>query len=121
MGKNLRISLLARTCHRARSDRSAGSFSWEPENVSARKPHPAADGSFTPLNGIPLSEAEVGETVQVLAVNATATDVIKYLYERGLLPGRTVNCCRCRTASRSAHVAGGMGKKLCWGYPWLSL
>jgi DtxR family Mn-dependent transcriptional regulator len=29
----------------------------------------------------------VGDTVQVLAVNATSTDVLKYLQERGLMPG----------------------------------
>jgi len=39
------------------------------------------------LNGLPLSEVAVGEKTQVLAVNATATDVLKYLYERNIVPG----------------------------------
>jgi DtxR family transcriptional regulator, Mn-dependent transcriptional regulator len=40
------------------------------------------------LDGILLSEAEVNASVRVLAVNATATDVLKYLQERNILPGR---------------------------------
>jgi DtxR family Mn-dependent transcriptional regulator len=65
-------------------------FLGDPKTCPRGNPIPAADGSFTPLNGIPLGEVAVGETVRVLAVNATATDVIKHLYERGLLPGQTV-------------------------------
>jgi hypothetical protein len=30
------------------------------------------------------------ETVKVLAVNATATDVLKYLQERNILPGQRI-------------------------------
>jgi DtxR family Mn-dependent transcriptional regulator len=62
-------------------------FLGDPKTCPRGNPIPAADGSFTPLDGIPLSEAAIGEMVQVLAVNATATDVLKYLYERGVLPG----------------------------------
>lgn len=65
-------------------------FLGNPQTCPRGNPIPAADGSFTPLNGILLSDVTVGETVHVLAVNATATDVIKHLYERGLLPGHTV-------------------------------
>jgi DtxR family Mn-dependent transcriptional regulator len=65
-------------------------FLGDPKTCPRGNPIPATDGSFTPLNGIPLSEVAVGKTVRVLAVNATATDVIKHLYERGLLPGHTV-------------------------------
>jgi len=65
-------------------------FLGDPKTCPRGNPIPAADGSFTPLSGIPLSEVEVGKTVQVLAVNATAADVIKHLYERSLLPGHTV-------------------------------
>jgi DtxR family transcriptional regulator, Mn-dependent transcriptional regulator len=65
-------------------------FLGDPKTCPRGNPIPAADGSFIPLNGIPLSEVAVGETVQVLAVNATATDVIKHLYERNLLPGHKV-------------------------------
>jgi DtxR family transcriptional regulator, Mn-dependent transcriptional regulator len=62
-------------------------FLGDPKTCPRGNPIPAADGSFTPLNGIPLSELPIGDMAQVLAVNATATDVLKYLYERGILPG----------------------------------
>lgn len=65
-------------------------FLGNPQTCPRGNPIPAADGSFTPLNGIPLSEVAMGEMVHVLAVNATATDVITHLFERGLLPGHTV-------------------------------
>jgi DtxR family transcriptional regulator, Mn-dependent transcriptional regulator len=62
-------------------------FLGDPKTCPRGNPIPAADGSFTPLNGIPLSKVAIGESLQVLAVNATATDVLKYLYERSILPG----------------------------------
>jgi DtxR family Mn-dependent transcriptional regulator len=63
-------------------------FLGHPETCPRGNPIPAKDGSFEPLDGILLSEAEVGASVRVLAVNATATDVLKYLQERNILPGR---------------------------------
>jgi DtxR family transcriptional regulator, Mn-dependent transcriptional regulator len=65
-------------------------FLGDPKTCPRGNPIPAADGSFTPLNGVPLSEVTIGEMVQVLAVTATATDVLNYLYERGILPGCTL-------------------------------
>ena len=65
-------------------------FLGDPKTCPRGNPIPAADGSFTPLNGIPLNAVSMGKTVQVLAVSATATDVLKYLYERGILPGCTL-------------------------------
>jgi DtxR family Mn-dependent transcriptional regulator len=62
-------------------------FLGNPTTCPRGNPIPAADGSYKPLNGIPLSEVAIGEQVQVLAVNATATDVLKYLFERGVIPG----------------------------------
>jgi len=62
-------------------------FLGEPKACPHGNPIYAADGSCTPLDGAPLNRVAVGETVQVLAVNATATDVLKYLQERGLMPG----------------------------------
>jgi DtxR family transcriptional regulator, Mn-dependent transcriptional regulator len=53
-------------------------------------PIPDENGDFAPLEGTALSRAEVGSTVKVLAVNATATDVLKYLQERNILPGQRV-------------------------------
>ena len=62
-------------------------FLGNPKTCPRGNPIPAADGSFVPLNGIPLNEVAVGQAVQVLAVNATAPDVLKYLFERDILPG----------------------------------
>ncbi len=65
-------------------------FLDHPQTCPRGNPIPAADGSFEPLDGITLNEAEVGATVRVLAVNATATDVLKYLQERDILPEREI-------------------------------
>ncbi|MBK9208656.1 MAG: metal-dependent transcriptional regulator [Anaerolineales bacterium] len=65
-------------------------FLGHPKTCPRGNPIPDAKGSFVPLNGIPLSDVEVGQTVRILAVNATATDVLKYLFERNLLPGHVV-------------------------------
>ena len=53
-------------------------------------PIPSADGEFTPLNGVPLREVPVGSTVRVIAVNATETEINRYLQDRSILPGREV-------------------------------
>jgi DtxR family Mn-dependent transcriptional regulator len=65
-------------------------FLGYPKTCPRGNPIPAAGGSFLPLKGVALNTVAVGETVRVLAVNATATDVLKYLFERNLLPGHTV-------------------------------
>lgn len=63
-------------------------FLGHPKTCPRGNPIPAADGSFTPLNGIPLNEVAIGKTVRVLAVRATATDVLEYLQAQNILPGR---------------------------------
>ena len=65
-------------------------FLGDPKTCPRGNPIPAADGSFKPLDAILLSEVKLGETAHVLAVNATATDVLKYLQEKNILPGRDV-------------------------------
>lgn len=65
-------------------------FLDDPKFCPRGNPIPAADGSFKPLNGILLREVPMGSTVHVLAVNATETNVLMYLQERGILPGREV-------------------------------
>jgi len=65
-------------------------FLGNPKTCPRGNPIPDEKGAFTPLNGITLSEVAVGETVTVLAVNATATDVLKYLQERNILPGQKI-------------------------------
>ena len=63
-------------------------FLGDPKFCPRGNPIPAADGSIPPLDGILLREAQIGARVRVLAVNATETDVLKYLQERNILPGR---------------------------------
>ena len=65
-------------------------FLGNPQFCPRGNPIPAADGSILPLNGILLREAPIGATVRILAVNATATDVLRYVQERNLLPGRSL-------------------------------
>jgi len=65
-------------------------FLGDPHTCPRGNPIPAADGSFTPLDGLPLSEIAPGQAVRVLAVNATATDVLRYLQEREILPGQEI-------------------------------
>ena len=62
-------------------------FLGNPKTCPRGNPIPDENGEFTPLSGSMLSETEVGKTVSVLAVNATSTDVLKYLQERNILPG----------------------------------
>ncbi len=63
-------------------------FLGHPETCPHGNPIPAADGSVASLNGIPLSEVTVGSAVRVLAIRTAAADVLKYLQERDILPGR---------------------------------
>ena len=65
-------------------------FLGDPKTCPRGNPIPAADGSFKPLDATSLSATKLGQTAQVLAVNATATDVLKYLQEKNILPGRVV-------------------------------
>jgi DtxR family Mn-dependent transcriptional regulator len=60
----------------------------DPKFCPRGNPIPSADGSFTPLNGVPLREAPAGVKVRVQAVNATETDLLRYLQDRGILPGQ---------------------------------
>lgn len=62
-------------------------FLGDPKFCPRGNPIPAADGSWIPLDGILLREAPIGARVRVMAVEATATDILKYLQERGILPG----------------------------------
>jgi len=66
------------------------SFLGNPTSCPRGNPIPDKTGAFTPLNGDTLREVEVGSTVTVLAVNATATEVLKYLQDRNILPGQTI-------------------------------
>jgi DtxR family transcriptional regulator, Mn-dependent transcriptional regulator len=65
-------------------------FLGNPKTCPRGNPIPDENGMFVPLDGIRLSEATLGQTVKVLAVNATATEVLKYLQGREILPGREI-------------------------------
>lgn len=62
-------------------------FLGNPKTCPRGNPIPAVDGSFKPLDAIPLSEVKLGQSAQIVAVNATVTDVLKYLQEKNILPG----------------------------------
>jgi DtxR family Mn-dependent transcriptional regulator len=62
-------------------------FLGDPKFCPRGNPIPAVDGSFEPLDGIILREVPVGATARVIAVNATETAALRYLQERGILPG----------------------------------
>lgn len=62
-------------------------FLGDPKFCPRGNPIPAADGTFKPLTGFPLREVPVGATVHVQAISATETDALRYLQERGILPG----------------------------------
>ena len=65
-------------------------FLGDPEFCPRGNPIPSVDGVFTPLNGVLLREAPVGSTVRVIAVNATETEINRYLQDRAVLPGQTM-------------------------------
>ncbi len=65
-------------------------FLGDPKTCPRGNPIPAADGSFIPLDAVPLSDVKLGQIAHIVAVNATATDVLKYLQEKNILPGRDV-------------------------------
>lgn len=62
-------------------------FLDDPKFCPRGNPIPAADGTFKPLTGVSLREVPLGTTVHVLAISATETDALRYLQERGILPG----------------------------------
>lgn len=65
-------------------------FLGNPTVCPRGNPIPDANGTFTPLSGRSLRKMAPGETATVRAVNATSTEVLKYLQEKGILPGQTV-------------------------------
>lgn len=65
-------------------------FLGNPKTCPRGNPIPDEKGAFTPLNAVPLGQVAVGETVKIVAVTATALDVLKHLEERKLLPGTQI-------------------------------
>jgi DtxR family Mn-dependent transcriptional regulator len=65
-------------------------FLEHPQTCPRGNPIPEKNGSFALLKGVRLDDVEVGETVTVMAVDATATDVLKYLQDKNILPGQKI-------------------------------
>lgn len=65
-------------------------FLGDPKTCPRGNPIPSIDGSFRPLEGIVLSELKIGKKARIQAVNATATDVLRYLQDRKILPGQEI-------------------------------
>lgn len=65
-------------------------FLGHPQVNPRGNPIPDEDGLFVALDGLMLREVEVGRSVTILAIDATETDVLRYLYERNILPGQKI-------------------------------
>ena len=63
-------------------------FLGNPKFCPRGNPIPGTDGSFTPLSGTLLLKIPIGASVRVLAVNATETNLLRYLQDRRILPGQ---------------------------------
>lgn len=69
---------------------SLDDFLGHPKTCPRGNPIPDEKGAFIPLDAVTLREVPIGETVTILAINATSTDVLKYLQDKHLLPGQEV-------------------------------
>ncbi|MBL8062277.1 MAG: metal-dependent transcriptional regulator [Anaerolineales bacterium] len=65
-------------------------FLGNPKTCPHGNPIPDADGCLPELNSNPLSTVPVGDTVRVVSVRATSTEVLRHLQKLSLLPGREV-------------------------------
>ena len=89
-------------------------FLKHPQTCPRGNPIPDVKGVYTPLEGIALSEVKVGTTVTVLAVDATATDVLKYLQEKNVLPGQKLKVIEAAPMDGPLTVSVG-GKEVALG------
>ena len=65
-------------------------FLGRPSHCPYGDPIPSANGRITPSLGVPLSSIAAGGNAHVISVRATSTDVLKYLYDRQILPGAEI-------------------------------
>ena len=65
-------------------------FLGNPTKCPRGNPIPDENGAFTPLDAVTLRDTRIGETATIVAVDATATDVLRYLQDKNLLPGQEV-------------------------------
>jgi DtxR family Mn-dependent transcriptional regulator len=61
-----------------------------PQTCPRGNPIPDKNGEFIDLQGRRLSEVRPGEKTTVLAIIATATEVLRYFQERDILPGQNL-------------------------------
>jgi DtxR family transcriptional regulator, Mn-dependent transcriptional regulator len=66
-------------------------FLGQPHTCPHGNPIPGADGSFTPLDGVPLSELGVGQSGYILSVSASNSEVLRHLAARYVFPGKPVS------------------------------
>ena len=89
-------------------------FLHHPKTCPRGNPIPDTDGRFTPLGGRLLSEVSIGDSTVVLAVNATATDVLKYLQEKKIMPGQKIKVLEAAPLQGPLTVLSG-GKEVALG------
>ncbi len=89
-------------------------FLHHPKTCPRGNPIPDRSGVFHMIKGRSLSEVTVGEQVTVLAVNATATDVLKYLQEKTILPGQKIKLLEAAPRQGPLTVLSG-GKEVALG------
>lgn len=65
-------------------------FLGKPSHCPYGDPIPSANGEIAPSLGVPLSSVAIGGSARVVSVRATNTDVLKYLYDREILPGAEI-------------------------------
>jgi DtxR family Mn-dependent transcriptional regulator len=65
-------------------------FLGHPEHDPHGDPIPNAEGAVAPDRGVPLDEVEIGVRLRISRVGHRDTEVLSYLGERGLVPGRAL-------------------------------
>ena len=66
-------------------------FLGHPDRDPHGGPIPTADGTLAPERSSPLSEAEVGQRIRIVKVGDESVEVLNYLGEHGLTPGRILS------------------------------
>ncbi len=61
-------------------------FLGRPTHCPYGNPIPNSDGEFRPLTGVSLGTLAVGDRAQVIAIQATSTDILQHLSQHGILP-----------------------------------
>jgi DtxR family Mn-dependent transcriptional regulator len=92
-------------------------FLGDPDRDPHGAPIPAADGTLAADEAFPLDEAAVGDRVRILRVKHEDADVLAFLGERGLVPGRLVEIKEVRTLDGVITVEDEGGESHALGAP----